>query len=183
MSTRGSCCEENQADGMDCGDMTASASMVREGRPKVALELRLELWGKSHCWWRARGNCESRRGNRWFLLLTLVPRDKQWGTGKKTCCSVSGRTSGFHPGSRTWPRHLASLTLSFLICKCLCIKRDYFFDLSSGLEIDMMSVCHVCYAGYVVRHRYFEVIWSAVLWDLASVVLLNSLSLMTSCAP
>lgn len=43
MSTHGSCCEENQADGMDYGDMTASASMVREGRPKVALELRLEL--------------------------------------------------------------------------------------------------------------------------------------------
>lgn len=40
----GSCCEEDQAGGMD-GDERASAdSMVREGLPKeVALELRLEL--------------------------------------------------------------------------------------------------------------------------------------------
>lgn len=43
ISMHGSCCEENQADRMDSGEMMASESMVREGCSEVTLELRPEL--------------------------------------------------------------------------------------------------------------------------------------------
>lgn len=143
----GSCCEEDQAGGMD-GDERASAdSTVREGLPKeVALELRLELWGNSHRWWGVWGKCDSSRGTV-VIFIVCCARSRCWEL-ERTCCLINGRAPGFHPGSGAWSRYLAFPTLRFLV-SLYKKSKEKVISLTSLLALKRMClwVCHIWLLG------------------------------------